>query len=109
MPDSAEHLLLLSLNALDGHLGAGDVAAATSCCERIREIDERSTKNFGPEWLADMVKNKGLRLRHLEDALRVDKVVLTGGVGLKHGFLDALTGKKPWKVDRVKLELRIEF
>ena len=30
-------------------------------------------------------------------------------IELKHGFIDALSGKKPFKIDNVKLELKINF
>lgn len=109
MPTPAEQRMITSLKDLDASIDMGDPDAARLCCESIRAIDMTSSQSFGPDWMADMVKNKGLRLPALEDALKVDKVVLTGGVELKHGFLDSLTGKKPFKVDKVRLELKIEF
>jgi len=53
-----------------------------------------------------VIKNKGIGLPYLEHALKVDKVVLTGDVELKHGLLDALSGKKPLAIDRATIELR---
>ena len=94
---------------LDRRLADDDPAGAEACCARIRQVDAQSMSNFGPAWLADMIKNKGIRLPYLEHALKVDKVVITGDVELQHGFLDALSGKKPFAIDRATIELRITY
>ena len=94
---------------LDRRLADGDDSGAEACCARIRQVDAQSMKSFGPAWLADVIKDKGIRLPYLERALSVDKVVITGDAALKHGLLDALSGKKPFAIDRATIELRITY
>ncbi len=96
-----------TLEGLDLALSANDRAAAEHCCQRLDML--QSLKSLGPDWLADVVKHKGVRLRSLEQALQVDKVVLKGDIKLKHGILDSLTGKKPFAIDGGSLQLKIEW
>jgi hypothetical protein len=108
MPHSDQQMID-AFRKLDRMLADGDDRGAESCCARIREIGAQSRSNLGPAWLADVIKNKGIRLPYLEHALKVDKVVVTGSVELEHGLLDALSGKKPFTIDRGTIELRITF
>lgn len=104
-----EQQMIVAFRELDLRLADGDALGARTCCARIREIGAQSTSSFGPAWLADVIEHKGIRLPYLEQALKVDKVVITGDIELEHGLLDALSGKKPFAIDRATIELRITF
>ena len=96
-----------TLQGLDLALANNDLDAARHCCQRLDML--QSLRDLGPDWLADVVKHKGIRLRSLEHALQVDKVILKGDIQLKHGLLDSLTGKKPFAIDGGSLQLEIEW
>jgi hypothetical protein len=93
---------------LNESIAANNSQRAEECASDINFICrlERMT----PAVVRDIIKNKGLRLYHLEDALRVDKVVLQPSVSVKHNMLDALRGA-PLRVgvDKVVIQLKITF
>ena len=68
-------------------------------------------ENMGLDLVADVIRNRGLRLRFLEDALSVDRVTLSGDVDIKQNLLKAIRGQEPLSV-RVtggSLKLTIRF
>jgi hypothetical protein len=69
---------------------------------------EEIAKNLGLDFVADVIREKGLRLRFLEDAIHADKIVLKGSVNIKQNFLQALQGKEPFQVRFDSGTLRLE-
>ncbi len=104
-----ERQMIGAIKDLDLRIADQDFSAASTCCDRIRELDSQTMQSFGPSWLSDIVRNRGLRVPYLERALQVDKVVIGGDVVLKDGFLDALRGNKTLPFQEVKIEIRIDF
>lgn len=62
------------------------------------------------DFVAGVVKNKGLRLPFLEKALNCDKVVLSGSVDVKQNFLDVIRGQPlQIKLESPRIQLKINF
>ncbi len=100
--------LFRRMRELDESIAAADSARANQCAHDINVICKLERKT--PRVIRDIIKNKGVRLRYLEDALRVDKVVLQPDLSLKHNLIDALRGA-PLRVsvEKAAIQLKIEF
>jgi hypothetical protein len=69
---------------------------------------EQIAKDLGMDFVADVIREKGLRLKFLEDAVHADKIVLKGSINVKANFLEALQGKEPFQVRIGGGTLRLE-
>ncbi|MCA9671623.1 MAG: hypothetical protein KC503_38760 [Myxococcales bacterium] len=67
--------------------------------------------DLGLHLVADVIRNKGLRLRGLERALNVESVVVSGSVDIKQNFFKAIKGDEPLDVGVTggMIKLKIKF
>jgi len=81
---------------------------------RARERDPMGAQianGMGLHFIAQVVRDKGLRLQSLERALSVGKVTLKGSARVKQNFLKAMRGNEPLSVrlDNYSLSLEIHY
>lgn len=77
--------------------------------EKKPSTAERVAGDLGLDFVAQIIRDKGLRFRALEQAIGCDKIVVTGSVNLKHNVLKALRGEESLKVSVDKAHIRLEI
>jgi hypothetical protein len=65
--------------------------------------------SFGLETIAQVVRDRGLRLRSLEEAVKAGRVTLKGNVRLNKDFIKALRGEESLRLERWSLKLEFRF
>lgn len=107
MPEPNDRLFR-RMRDLNESIAAADSKKAEQCAHDINFICQLERKT--PKAVREIIKNKGVRLRFLEDALRADKVVVQPSISLKHNLLDALRGAPlNVSVDRAYIQITIDF